>query len=208
MKRCWVHKKLNKIIWLQYFRWARPIKRAPSWPNIIRQMFMVRKLLFIRKTKCKLETVWSQKILKMVFNIPIEFDGLNPIQTWWKPPTHMQGFKYLPMYTSTKTTENYPVKTPNSVREWGDNMLYFAQPVAGLKRGPGMGGGPVRGRVLEFEKGIHGNENVGTICTWNRKKWWSNRTKWCLGMVSESPFCGAQNVEMWCQNSGFRGDGS
>ena len=32
--------------------------------------------------------------------------------------------------------------------------IYVAQPVAGLKRGPG---GAVRGRVLEFEKVVLGN---------------------------------------------------
>ena len=32
-------------------------------------------------------------------------------------------------------------------------LVYIALPVAGL--------GPVRGRALEFEEGVHGNENVG-----------------------------------------------
>ena len=36
-----------------------------------------------------------------------------------------------------------------------DCKVLFAQPVAGLKRGPG--GGAVRGRVLEFEKVVLGN---------------------------------------------------
>ena len=56
------------------------------------------------------------------------------------------------------------------------HYIPIAQPVAGLKRGPGTGG-TVRGRVLEFEKEVRGYENVG-------KKWGSNRKSgvwaWCL----------------------------
>ena len=42
-------------------------------------------------------------------------------------------------------------------------VLYIAQPVAGLKRELGGGGGAVHGKVLENEKGVRGNQNVGQM---------------------------------------------
>ena len=53
------------------------------------------------------------------------------------------------------------------------NTLHFAQPVAGLKRGLG-GGGAVHGKVLENEKVVRGNQNVG-------KMWGSNGIKLVFG---------------------------
>ena len=63
----------------------------------------------------------------------------------------------------------------------------------GLKSGPG--GGAVRSKVLEFKKGCVEMKMWGKDGS-DRKKWCSNRKKWCLGMVFESPLCGAQNVDI------------